>query len=135
MQCRDGPTIYLIDTPGFDDTRRTDAQVLSEVSYFLGATYSKDVKLAGNHLSTTHQGEPDEELCHEEVGHVASHLRNHKPANVFLATTVWDELRDSYSRQVGINRENELRTQPNYWANMVAGGGTISGTRGPTSRP
>ncbi|ERF74701.1 hypothetical protein EPUS_00831 [Endocarpon pusillum Z07020] len=25
MQYRDGPTIYLIDTPGFDDTRRTDA--------------------------------------------------------------------------------------------------------------
>ncbi|ERF74702.1 hypothetical protein EPUS_00832 [Endocarpon pusillum Z07020] len=38
---------------------------------------------------------------------------------------MWDALKDPHSRQVGINHGNELRTTPNYWANMVTGGSTM----------
>lgn len=36
--------VHLIDTPGFDDTNRTDADVLKQVALWLGSTY-KDGKL------------------------------------------------------------------------------------------
>lgn len=124
MQYRDGPTIYLIDTPGFDDTRRTHAQVLSEVSYSLGATYPKDVKLAGIiYLHSIKENQMKSSVM-KNLATLQAMCGITSPANVILATTMWDTLKDPHSRQVGMNRGNELRTTPNYWANMVAGGST-----------
>lgn len=42
-----GATTHLIDTPGFDDITRTDADVLTEVASFLAATYQNHVGITG----------------------------------------------------------------------------------------
>ncbi|KAF9259854.1 hypothetical protein L218DRAFT_873661, partial [Marasmius fiardii PR-910] len=43
----DGRNVVLIDTPGFDDTTRTDTDILSMISVFLAEMYKGDKKLAG----------------------------------------------------------------------------------------
>lgn len=40
-------TVYLIDTPGFDDTNRSDTQVLTEIATWLGDSYRSKVLLHG----------------------------------------------------------------------------------------
>ena len=39
--------MYLIDTPGIDDTRRGDTEVLEDVAFYLSKIYEQDIKLAG----------------------------------------------------------------------------------------
>ncbi|KAL2829143.1 ankyrin repeat-containing domain protein [Aspergillus pseudoustus] len=40
-------TIYLIDTPGFDDTYQTDSEVLGEIARWLEASYASKTRLSG----------------------------------------------------------------------------------------
>ncbi|KAG7291042.1 hypothetical protein NEMBOFW57_001052 [Staphylotrichum longicolle] len=42
-----GRRVFLIDTPGFDDTFRSDIDVLKDVAFFFSNTYKRDVALAG----------------------------------------------------------------------------------------
>lgn len=37
----------MLDTPAFDDSNRPDTEVLKEIAAWLGATYTRDVKLSG----------------------------------------------------------------------------------------
>jgi len=39
--------IYWVDTPGFDDTYRSDTEVLREIASWLTDSYAKNVKLNG----------------------------------------------------------------------------------------
>ncbi|KAI6025176.1 hypothetical protein PISMIDRAFT_550392 [Pisolithus microcarpus 441] len=43
----DGKIVTIIDTPGFDDTRRGDAEVLSSIAAFLSKLYEQGTKLTG----------------------------------------------------------------------------------------
>lgn len=43
----EGKEVWFIDTPGFDDTHRTDAQVLDQVGSCLGSNYADGVKING----------------------------------------------------------------------------------------
>jgi hypothetical protein len=42
-----GVRVWLIDTPGFDDTNRSDAEVLKDVAFWLAAAYTRETQLAG----------------------------------------------------------------------------------------
>ncbi|CAM1505055.1 Fc.00g106920.m01.CDS01 [Cosmosporella sp. VM-42] len=48
-QCRwsSDVDIYLVDTPGFDDTTRSDTDVLKDIATWLTNSYQKDLKLSG----------------------------------------------------------------------------------------
>lgn len=39
--------VQLIDTPGFDDTHKSDADILQKLSVWLAASYSARTKLTG----------------------------------------------------------------------------------------
>jgi hypothetical protein len=79
----------LIDTPGFDDTERTHAEVLTEIGRFLEAQYPSGTNLMG--ILYLHPI--------RDTRHQTSSLRNlrifrklcgESPlANVVLATTMW----------------------------------------------
>ncbi|KAI5987410.1 hypothetical protein F5J12DRAFT_728429 [Pisolithus orientalis] len=111
--------IVLVDTPGFDDTFMTDAQILRQIAHWLNATYKKNIKLSGvlylhrisdNRVSGTPLRNYNmfRELCGKE---------NFK--NVVLVTTMWDEV----TEEVGSARENEL--QSDFWRSMINLGSTI----------
>jgi hypothetical protein len=42
-----GRTVHLLDTPGFNDSHRSDEETLQELAYWLAAAYERDVKLSG----------------------------------------------------------------------------------------
>lgn len=45
---QEGLQVHLIDTPGFDDTNRSDSDVLKDLAYWLGISYEKKkIQLTG----------------------------------------------------------------------------------------
>ncbi|KAL8838118.1 MAG: hypothetical protein Q9170_002259 [Blastenia crenularia] len=110
----------FIDTPGFDDSARTDSDILTEISRVLTAQYQAGVSLKGViylHRITDirYQGSSVKTLniFKRICGQLAL-------KNVLLVTTRWNEVDEA----VGANREKELRES--FWAYMLAKGSTMT---------
>ncbi|MCJ1255261.1 hypothetical protein MMC24_003077 [Lignoscripta atroalba] len=118
--------VHLIDTPGFDDTHRSDTDVLKDIAFFMTTIYSKKVKLAGmlylhritdvrmqgSALKNVHMFK---ELCGE--GSLST---------VVLATTMWNVLGQSrLSHEAAVERENELVQNDNFWGYMAKKGSSV----------
>lgn len=119
LQYGDGRKLYLIDTPGFDDTTRSDTDVLKEISYFLGAAYSKHVKLAGivylHSITDTRMGFS----ALKNLKMFRALCGNTSLEHVVLATTKWDDL---LKEETGRAREKELEATPEFWGDMLENG-------------
>ncbi|KAI8683158.1 hypothetical protein LRP88_04872 [Fusarium phalaenopsidis] len=98
----DSCTVYLIDTPGFDDSNKSDTEILLH-----GVIYLHRI------IDTRMQGSAKKNilLFKKLCGHNA--LRN-----VVLATTMWDGV----SSEVGRLREKELIETSEYWGYMMEQG-------------
>ncbi len=116
-RCRlDGlENVYLIDTPGFDDTYRSDIEVLTEIADWLTDTYRRDVKLSGiiylhriTDLRMTGSAKENylrfRRLCGPDA------LRK-----VILATSMWEGVDEA----VGEAREKELADTEEFWGYML----------------
>lgn len=114
--------VYLVDTPGFDDTERTDAEVLSLLANWLAITYSNQTKLHG--ILYLHRI--------TDVRMQGSARRNLKVfrdlcgqdalSKVVLVTTMWEKLS---SQEEGEEREVELKTTGAFWGYMVKKGSKL----------
>ncbi|KAL2851528.1 WD40-repeat-containing domain protein [Aspergillus pseudoustus] len=108
-------SLYLIDTPGFDDTNRSDTEVLRELAGWLTSTYSQNVRLTGiiyfhriSNVRMTGSAKRNiftfRKLCGD----------NALP-NVVLATSMWDDV----PHETAVKREKELIEQPEWWGHMI----------------
>ncbi|KAH7925413.1 kinase-like protein [Leucogyrophana mollusca] len=108
--------IVFVDTPGFDDSKRTDYDILRDISKWLEQTYRQGITLTGillfHRISESRmRGTPVknlavfEELCGKDA-----------LQNVVLTTTMWDEV----SIEVGLEHEEQLKTQ--FWHPMISHG-------------
>lgn len=99
-----GREVTLIDTPGFDDTSRSDTDILAMIGAYLSQTYEHGAKLAGiiymHRISDFRMGGTNKrnfkmfrELCGEST------LRN-----VLIVTNMWSEV----ASDLGEMREKEL---------------------------
>ncbi|KAH6889675.1 P-loop containing nucleoside triphosphate hydrolase protein [Thelonectria olida] len=114
--------VYLVDTPGFDDTSRSDHEVLKEVAFYLSQIYRNNVQLAGiiylhritdNRVSGTALKNLNtfKKLCGDEAfGHV------------ILATSMWNDTLD----EIGNKREQELMTTAKFWGHMHKSGSHVA---------
>ncbi|KAF8891111.1 hypothetical protein CPB84DRAFT_1849021 [Gymnopilus junonius] len=113
--------IILLDTPGFDDTFKSDFQILQMISDWLVEIYKKKARLTGIlylHRITDNRmaGSPHRNL------RMFGDLCGDKAArNVVLVTTMWDKLR---SRDIGDRRQEEL--ERNFWNPMIKNGATTT---------
>lgn len=121
-----GRTGYLIDTPGFDDTMRSDSEVLKDIAYFLANLYYKSKKLSG--LIYLHR------IIDPKMG--GSAVKN---LNIFqkmcgqsvfpsimLVSSMWEELRpENGGTSVGERREAELINNDRFWGTMEKGGSRV----------
>lgn len=117
----DGKTLVLIDTPGFDDTFRTDADVLQDVAEVLNLTYSQNAKLSG--IIYLHRI-IDPRMTHGGMRNLAMFRKlcgTNPMQNVILATTFWDQV-DPAQAQL---RLNELQTTPEFWKDMLDDGAQV----------
>ncbi|KAL0948457.1 hypothetical protein HGRIS_011030 [Hohenbuehelia grisea] len=111
---RDGRNIVLVDTPGFDDTTRSDTEILKLIAQWSEKIYKSKATLKGiiylHRISDNRMaGTPLRNL------HMFGGLcGNRASANVILATTMWnDRLRGA----LGDQRELELKEK--YWKPML----------------
>ena len=121
--CKISPTItvYLIDTPGFDDTNRSDNEVLCEIASWLTTSYTAKVRLNGiiylHRISDLRmQGSAKKNLFMFKKLCGPDALKN-----VILATTMWDRV----SEAEGAAREKELTSTADFWGWMVSQGSRV----------
>ncbi|RYP22870.1 hypothetical protein DL765_001466 [Monosporascus sp. GIB2] len=116
-----GKTIHLIDTPGFDDTYRTDSDVLRDLAYYLTSSYGSGYKLSG--IIYLHP------ITHNRLtGTAFKNLRTFRKlcgaqsmSSIVLATTMWSEV----TPEVGDAREVELKETAEFWGDMIREGSTV----------
>ena len=122
----DGVRVWLIDTPGFDDTNRSDSEVLKDIAYWLAKAYTGKVQLAG--IIYLHRI--------TEVKMQGSALRNLRMFNqlcgpnnlksVILATTFWTHGEGkSVEESVGKARVKELEETEEFWGGMIERGSRV----------
>ena len=118
-----GRTVYLLDTPGFDDTTRSDAEVLKEISYVLASMFAADFQLAGliylHRISDARM--PGSAVKNLRMFQALCGESNYR--NVVLATTMWAETEGSDARNIQNQRLREL--QDTYWADMIQSGSKV----------
>ncbi|KAK1851883.1 hypothetical protein CCHR01_05478 [Colletotrichum chrysophilum] len=113
--------VYLVDTPGFDDTNLSDSDVLKEIATWLTGSYNNEVKLTGilylHRITDPRMGGSArknlfmfKKLCGPEA------LKH-----VVLVTTMW-ELVDE---KTGLERQTELETTEDFWGYMLSKGSRI----------
>jgi len=113
-----GKTIQLVDTPGFDDTTRSDAEILQELAFWLGKSYEHGIRLSG--IIYLHR------ISDERVkGSTLRALNAFKAicgeenySGIVLASTRWDQ---AEPEKAGA-RQEELCTDDILWGDMVKGG-------------
>lgn len=116
-------TIHLIDTPGFNDSTRTESEVLQELTYWLSTAYG------------TAQTEPTARFRLDGIIYLHSiadtrwggstsrsfnllrHLTGPDAYDaIILATTFWDQV----DRATGNSRESQLINDTNKWGQVLS---------------
>jgi peptidoglycan/xylan/chitin deacetylase (PgdA/CDA1 family) len=118
---KDGKRLFLIDTPGFDDTYKSDTDILREVANWLSEAYQRRIQLTG--IVYLHR------ILDVRLGGAAmKNLRMFKElcgpeglSSVVLATTMWRGVEMDRALQ----REQQLVTSPKFWAGMIAKGSKV----------
>jgi hypothetical protein len=114
-------TVYLVDTPGFDDTHRSDTEVLRDLATWLTESYTANIKLSGiiylHRISDIRmQGSAKRNLLMFKKLCGDNALKS-----VILGTTMWDRV----SELEGVAREKELISTPDFWGWMVSQGSRV----------
>ena len=111
--------VVLIDTPGFDDSKRSDTDILTEISRLLTFQYEAGLALKGViylHRITDHRYQGSSVKTLNIFQKICG---KHALKNVLLVTTRWHEVDES----LGAKRERELRDQ--FWKYMLSNQSTM----------
>ncbi|KAI0414675.1 P-loop containing nucleoside triphosphate hydrolase protein [Xylaria grammica] len=113
--------VYLVDTPGFDDTNKSDTEVLRTLATWLTATYSNGVKLSGIiYLHRINQSRMQGSAM-KNISLFRFLCGDDALKKVILVTTMWDITENDIAE----SREKQLRDTPKYWGGMVAKGSQV----------
>ncbi|KAI1743882.1 P-loop containing nucleoside triphosphate hydrolase protein [Xylaria scruposa] len=110
--------VRLIDTPGFDDSDRSDASVLKDVSQWLGETYKQHILLHGVIYLQRITDIRMQMSSWRSLRALRNVCGNDALKNVYLATTMWEKLA---TEAEGVEREG-LLLEPKYWGDMAKKG-------------
>lgn len=121
-----GRTVRLLDTPGFDDTTRSNAEILKEIVYFLNKVYEAgfsllgiiylhritDPRMSGSAIKNL---EIFKKLCGEAAF-----------SNVRLVTTRWNQVKPGEEElREAQEREGQLIQSDLYWAPIIKHGAKV----------
>jgi len=115
----DGRDIEILDTPGFDDTEKSDTETLQTILAWLKVSDKKDTLLSG--IIYLHRITDDrmtgtmmtnlkivKELCGEQAA-----------KNITLVSTRWEEARTPQQKAKFVTRENE-ELKGRYWQLLLS---------------
>ncbi|PPR07679.1 hypothetical protein CVT24_003922 [Panaeolus cyanescens] len=112
--------IVIVDTPGFDDTHKSDMEILKIIGQWLEQAYKGQVLLRGifylHRISDNRMaGSPRKNL------EMFKKLTGQAAANrVVLVTTMWDLARTDERRETFTRRQQQLSEL--YWRDLLAAG-------------
>ncbi|KFY98985.1 hypothetical protein V498_01084 [Pseudogymnoascus sp. VKM F-4517 (FW-2822)] len=112
----------LIDTPGFDDTFGSDADILKLVEEWLTSSYKSNCLLSGLlYLHPVNKPRVDgSSLRSLKLFRALCGEKNF--ANVVIGTTFWDSIGDL---RIGLQREKELCESADFWGPMMRKGSRV----------
>ncbi|KAJ5678494.1 P-loop containing nucleoside triphosphate hydrolase protein [Penicillium maclennaniae] len=117
----DDINVYLIDTPGFDDTNRDDSDVLREIALWLSESIKSSVKLSGMFYLHRIADPRMQGTAKKNLLMFKRLCGENALKNVILVTTMWDKVKDSE----GDARERELKETEDFWGYMVRNGSRV----------
>ncbi|KAF5984454.1 P-loop containing protein [Fusarium bulbicola] len=118
----DGNQVTLIDTPGFDDTFKSDGDILQLVANYLSATYEKGTLLNGLILLQPIHGTRLQGNEMKRTRLFKRILGEDAYNRVIIATTMWGMLRDDTH---GNQQIQERKDRKDVWGDMEALGAQI----------
>jgi len=117
-----GQRITLIDTPGFDDSERSDTDILTLVANYMAKTYEQGMLLTGiiflqpiNQPRLQGSEKKRTRLFKKLLGEGAY-------SRVVIATTMWDQVP---SEEEGLARQTQRSTRADVWGDMVGLGARV----------
>ncbi len=113
--------VHLIDTPGFDDTDRSDVEVLQDIAHWLSASFKEGIRLSGivyiHRISDPRMAGSSrrnlvmfKKLCGEKAYQ-----------SVVLATSMWSRVSEDEGRE----RERQLIETDDFWGHMCKQGSRV----------
>lgn len=121
-----GRRVFLMDTPGFDDTYRSNAEVLRDIAFILAQVYRHRLSVAGiiyMHRIT------DNRISGSSVKNLEVLRKLCGPdafSRIVLTTSMWNSVSQNLvSLQDAFNRENQLKTTANFWGLLIRGGSRV----------
>jgi hypothetical protein len=116
-----GLTVHLIDTPGLNDTYRSESDVLKEVSFWLSKAYASDCFLNG--IIYLHDISAPRWTASTKRGLIflkaLCGAENYD--SIVLLTTKWDLV----PLEKGKDRQRELVSKPEMWGDLEARGSFV----------
>lgn len=120
-----GRRVYLVDTPGFNDTNRPDIDTLQILATYLGASYANGVRVHGLILlhPISDNRMAGSTLRNIQMVKAMCGLASYE--NLAIATTMWPEEATYLEVKSLAGRENEMTTNGKYFGDLVADGATM----------
>lgn len=117
----DSVNVYLVDTPGFDDTTLTDSDVLRAIAAWMSDIYKKEIMLNG--IIYLHRiTDPRMQGSALKNLHIFRKLcGTNALTHVTLATTMWEAVQTLD----GERRERELLDTSDFWGQMHQNGAIV----------
>lgn len=116
-----GLKYHLIDTPGYDDSSRTDLQVLQGASDFFNSMYAFGLKLSG--LLYFHRiSDPKfQRAANLSLTTFKAMTGERNFPVVVVTTTMWDVIDENQA----LDRVRRMKSNPKYWGDMVQRGARV----------
>ncbi|OCL09067.1 hypothetical protein AOQ84DRAFT_276638, partial [Glonium stellatum] len=117
----DDRTIKLINTPSFDDSNRSELDILEEAAGYFKEMYDSKVYLTGIIYLHRITDPMDEGLASRVLSHLDEICGPHFYGNIALTTVSWGMV----SNREGEDRERSLRTKDRHWLEFAKTGATM----------
>ncbi|KAI6750892.1 hypothetical protein HG530_014342 [Fusarium avenaceum] len=120
-----GQRVFLIDTPGFNDTTRSDVETLEILATYLGASYANGVRIHGVLMlhPITNNRMSGSSLRYLAFLKAMCGFESYR--NLVIVTTMWPEELSPAEKEDLEDRENELLTQQRFFGDLVAEGASL----------
>ncbi|KAK5658016.1 hypothetical protein OQA88_2570 [Cercophora sp. LCS_1] len=117
----EGKRVTLIDTPGFDDSERSDTDILSLLAAYMADTHEQGILLTGI-LFLQPINQPRLQGSEMRRTRLFKKLLGEDAyKRVIIATTMWNQLSDSEATA----RQNQRMSRNDVWGDMVSRGATV----------